>query len=59
MDAPRPRASAGPIRESGWYRLGPKGWTRVADADAELEELTGDGWDLVRVQFDFEDIPLF
>jgi hypothetical protein len=48
-----------PIRERGWYRIGRHGWERVPDAEAELEEMTGGGWDLVHVQIDAVEVPLW
>lgn len=47
------------IREPGWYRITAKGWERVSDTDAELEEMAGGGWDLVKVEFAFEEVPLW
>jgi len=44
-----PASSREPISESGWYRLTRDGWARVDDADAEIEAVSGGGWDLVRV----------
>lgn len=50
----------GPPREDGWYRLTERGWVRVPDAEAELEQSAGSGWDLVRVEFGAAaDVPLF
>lgn len=37
-----------PVTEPGWYRLGVKGFERVADLDDPPEET----WDLVRIEFD-------
>lgn len=48
-----------PIRESGWYRVTGHGWERVPDADAEMEEMTGGGWDFVHVQLDAVEVPLW
>ena len=48
-----------PIRQPGWYRITPKGWECVPADDAELEQLTGGGWDLVKVEFECEDVPLW
>ncbi len=50
---------AEPIRENGWYRITAHGWERVSDEDAELEELAGGGWDLVHVQLDAAEVPLW
>jgi hypothetical protein len=48
-----------PIRESGWYRIGKHGRERVPDDEAELEEMTGGGQDLVHVQIDHTEVPLW
>jgi hypothetical protein len=52
-------ATREPIRESGWYRLTAHGWERVPDEDAEMEEMTGGGWDLVHVQINQVEVPLW
>jgi hypothetical protein len=50
---------AEPIRENGWYRITACGWERVSDEDAELEALAGEGWDLVHVQIQATEVPLW
>jgi hypothetical protein len=50
---------AEPIRENGWYRITGHGWERVSDEDAELEELAGGGQDLVCVQLEATEVPLW
>jgi len=48
-----------PIRESGWWRITAHGWEQVPDANAEMEEMAGHGWDLVHVQLDAAEVPLW
>jgi hypothetical protein len=50
---------AEPIRENGWYRTTAHGQERVSDEDAELEALAGGGWDLVHVQIQAAEVPLW
>jgi hypothetical protein len=50
---------AEPIRENGWYRITARGWERVSDEDAELEAIAGGGWDLVHVQIQAAEVPLW
>ena len=50
---------AEPIRENGWYRITACGWERVSDEDAELEAMAGGGWDLVHVQTEAAEVPLW
>jgi hypothetical protein len=51
---------AEPIRENGWYRITAHGWERVSDEDAELEWMAdGEGWDLVHVQIQAAEVPLW
>jgi hypothetical protein len=50
---------AEPIRENGWYRITARGWERVSDEDAEAEAQDGGGWDLVHVQIEAAEVPLW
>ena len=50
---------AEPVRENGWYRITAHGWERVSDEDAELEAMAGGGQDLVHVQLEAAEVPLW
>ncbi len=47
------------IREPGWYRFTPAGWERITDAEAVEFIEEGDVMDLVRVDIDHEEVPLW
>jgi len=47
------------ITESGWYRIGDRGWEYVAPPGAAIEDIPGGSWDLVHVEFEGEETRLW
>jgi hypothetical protein len=56
---PEPETPVTAAREPGWYRSGKHGWTRVGGIQAEAEVASGQGYDLVHIQIDHEEVPLW